>query len=84
MVLMLLQAKQCEMINQLPQDKAIFFNGENNPKSILAEVPCEHYTHVFTSPEIALSKKFKKCILDQQFFTNRLCLLAIDEIHLID
>ena len=39
---------------------------------------------IFTSPEIALSKKFKKNVLDQSSFTDRLCLLAIDEIHLVD
>lgn len=42
------------------------------------------YTHIFTSPEIALSKKFKKNILDHYGFTERICLLAIDEIHLVD
>ncbi len=38
----------------------------------------------FTSPEIALSKKFKKNVLDRSSFTDRLCLLVIDEIHLVD
>lgn len=82
--LKLLQAEQCEMINQLPQGKAIILNGENSQKSVFAGVTRGHYTHVFTSPEIVLSKKFKKCILDQHIFTDRLCLLAIDEIHLVD
>ena len=72
------------MINRLPQGKAIVLNGENSQKSIFTGVAHGHYTYVFTSPEIALSKKFKKCILDQQSFTDRLCLLAIDEIHLVD
>ena len=39
---------------------------------------------MFTSPEIAISKKFKKCILDHFSFTDRLCLLAVDEIHLVE
>lgn len=84
MPLKLLQAEQFEMINRLPQGKAIVLNGENNQKSVFAGVARGHYTHVFTSPEIALSKKFKKCMLDQQTFTDRLYLLAIDEIHLVD
>ena len=60
MPLKLLQAKQCEMINQLPQGKAIVSNGENSQKSVFTGVARGHYTHVFTSPKIALSKKFKK------------------------
>lgn len=80
----MLQAKQCEMINQLPQGKAIVLNGENNQKSVFTRVTCRYYTHVFISPEIALFKKFEKYILDQQFFINRICLFAINEIHLVD
>ena len=82
--LKLLQAEQSEIINQLPQKKAIILNGENSQKSTIAEVTKGGYTHVFTSIEIALSKKFKKCILDQPEFTDCLCLLTIDEIHLVE
>ena len=41
-------------------------------------------THIFTSPEIALSKNFKKNVLDDPLFSDRLCFLAIDEIHLVE
>ena len=51
---------------------------------MLAEIANGRYTHVFTSPEMALSKKFKQFILNRSFFTKRLCLLAIDEIHLVE
>ncbi|MCJ1349719.1 hypothetical protein MMC31_007960 [Peltigera leucophlebia] len=71
MPLKLLQAEQSEIINRLPQGKAIILNGENSQKSTLAEVAKGGYTHVFTSPEIALSKKFKKCILDQYRISKR-------------
>lgn len=84
MPLKLLQAEQSQTINRIPQAKAIVLNGENSQKSVLAEVARGGYTHVFTSPEIALSKKFKKCILDQHEFTDRLSLIAIDETHLVD
>lgn len=83
-LLKLLQVKQYEMINQLSQSKAIILNGENSQKSGFVRVIWGQSTHVFTSPKIALSKKFKKCILDQQTFTDCLCLLAIDEIYLVD
>ena len=51
---------------------------------MLAEIANGGYSHVFTSPEIALSKKFKRGILDHSSFTDWLCLLAVDEIHLIE
>ena len=84
MPLKLLQAEQSEMINRIPQGRGIVLNGENNNKRVLEDIAQGGYTHVFTSPEIALSKKFKNCILDQTSFTDRLCLLAVDEIHLVE
>ena len=84
MPLKLLQAEQSKMINQLSNGKALMLNGKNNHKHVHKKAAKEGYTHIFTSPEIALSKKFKKNILDDPEFTDRLCLLAIDEIHLVD
>ena len=84
MPLKLLQAEQSGLINQIPQGKGIVLNGENNTRNVLAGIANGGYTHVFTSPEIALSKKFKSSVLDQSSFTNRLCLLAIDNIHLVE
>ena len=37
-----------------------------------------------TSPEIALSKRFNEYVLRHPQFYNRLCLLAIDECHLVE
>lgn len=84
MPLKLLQAEQSDKINHLPGGKGIVLNGENNTNSVLAEIANRGYSHVFTSPEIALSKKFKKNILDCSSYTNRLYLLAVDEIHLVE
>lgn len=72
------------MINEIPNGKAVALTGDNNTQSMQCEIAQGNYTHVFTSPEIALSKKFKKNVLDNSFFTDRLCLLAIDEIHLVE
>lgn len=73
------------MINRkLLNGHAIVLNGAKNKGSTQCEIARGHYTHVFTSPEIALSKKFKKNILDQHLFSDRLCLLAVDEIHLVE
>lgn len=84
MPLKLLQAEQSEMINRIPRGRGIILSGKNNNKRVLEDIARGGYTHVFTSPEIALSKKFKNCILDQTSFTDCLCLLAVDEIHLVE
>ena len=84
MPLKLLQAEQSEMINQLPNGKVLVLNGENNYKHIYKQAATGGYTHIFISPEIALSKKFKKNVLDNPEFTDRLFLLAVDEVHLVD
>ena len=84
MPLKLLQAEQSTMINRIANAKSIVLNGENNLASVHREIAKGGYTHVFTSPEIALSKKFKKNVLNQSSFTDRLCLLAINEIDLVD
>ena len=59
MPLKLLQAEQNSMINCIPNGKAIALTGENNHKVVQQAIATEGYTHVFTSPEIALSKKFR-------------------------
>lgn len=84
MPLKLLQAKQNTMINQIAQGKAIALTGENNQKDVQKSITSQNYTHVFTSPEITLSKKFKINVLDNPRFSNRLLLLAIDKIHLVE
>lgn len=72
------------MIKQIPNGKAIVLNGKNNDKDVQLEIATSNYTHVFTSPEIALSKQFKKNILNVARFTTRFCLLTIDKIHFIE
>lgn len=79
----LFQAEQSLMINWKPNTKALILNGENNHKHIHQQVAKRDYTHIFTSLEIALSKKFKKNVLDDNKFMDRLCLFAIDKIHLV-
>lgn len=72
------------MINQIPNGKAITLTGENNQKDVQEAIARESYTHIFTSFEIALSKKFKTNILDNPIFACRLLLVAIDEIYLVE
>ena len=83
-LLKLLQAKQYEMINQLPQNKTIVLNKKNNQKNVFTRIILRYYTCLFISQEIVLSKKFKKCTLDQQILIDCLYFLTIDEIYFID
>lgn len=82
--LKLRQAEQKAMINCIPSKKAIALTEKNNHKPVQLDIATQSYTHIFTSPEIRLSKKFKKNVLDNPIFANRLSLLAIDEIHLVE
>lgn len=84
MPLKLLQTEQNIMINRIAQGKAIVLTKENNQKDMQQSIASRNYTHIFTSPKIALSKKFKANVLGDPRFSSRLLLLAIDKIHLVD
>lgn len=47
------------------------------------EIAKKDYNHVFTSPKMVFSKKFKKNILDKFLFTDCFYLFTIDKIHLV-
>lgn len=72
------------MINRILRGKRYCSHGKNNNKQVLEDIAQGDYTHIFTSLEIAFSKKFKNYILDQPSFIDCLYLLAIDEIHLVE
>lgn len=80
----LLQEKQNAMINRIPNSKAITLTGENNQQSTQRKIATKNYIYLFTSLEIALSKKFKTNLLNNAHFSDHLCFLAIDEIHLVE
>lgn len=83
MPLKLLHDEQNAMINQVPTGETIALTGENNRKSLQESISRESYMHIFTSPKIALSKKFKTHVLDNPIFASRPSLVAIDENHLV-
>lgn len=81
----LLQAEQSQMINKnLPNGHTMVLNSDNNKESSQYKIAKSHYIHVFTSPEIILSKKFKKNVLDYDLFSDRLYILVIDKIYLVE
>lgn len=78
------QAKQNSMINRIPNEKVIALTRENNQKAVQQAIATNDYTYIFTTPEIALSKKFKANVLDNLCFSTRLSLLVIDKIYLVE
>lgn len=61
--LKLFQAKQNQMINQLPYEITLVLNRINNHKHVHRHAVKGHSTNFFTSPEITLLKKFQKTSL---------------------
>lgn len=82
--LKLLQEEQNILINYLPYRKVVILTDKNNQKNMQRKIANENYTHVFISPKIALSKKFKENVLNNPSFMACLSLLPIDEIHLVE
>lgn len=82
--LKLFQVEQSEKINRFLERKVIILNRENNINNIFAKIANKRYSHIFTSLEIALSKKLKQNILDFFFFTKHLYLFAVNEIYLVE
>lgn len=72
------------MINQTTTEKAILLTNKNNSKAMQKYIGSQNYIHIFISLKIALSKKFRESDLDHLRFTQRLSLLAIDKIYLVD
>lgn len=72
------------MINQIPNAKLIILNRKNNLILVYKKIDRRGYIYLFTSLKIIFSKKFKTNILDHPDFFDRVCLLIIDEIHLIN
>lgn len=72
------------MINCISNGKAIAQTDDNNSRALEINIATGHYTHVFTSPESAFTKKFKQNILDHSRYADRFCFLTINEIHLVN
>lgn len=82
--LKLFQAKQNAIINYISNRKTILLTSNNNPKAIQQFITCKNYTHIFTSPKIALLKNIKAHILDHPYFVRYFSHLTNDEIYLVE
>lgn len=59
-------------------------NGKTMTKELLNEIQSGVYTHVLTAPEIAISNKEFRRDLQHPNVQQRLVLVAIDEVHLVE
>ena len=82
MPLSLLEEDQARQINAIDGCSACVLNGTTNSEQLRQKIKHGEYTHVLTSPEIALHKDFL-LILHHETFLNRLTLVAIDELHIV-
>lgn len=72
------------MIHQIFNAKSIILNRKNNLILMYKDIAQGSYTNIFTSLEIAFSKKFKTNFLNHPGFSDRFCLFAIDKIYFIN
>lgn len=82
MPLSLLEEDQARGINAIQGCAACVLNAATNSESLRQKIKNGEYTHVLTSPEIALHKNFLP-ILHHEPFLNRLALVGIDELHVV-
>lgn len=59
-----------------------FLNADTISDRLLMDVRNAKYTHILLSPELAISEKLRKTILDPKF-KDRLALVVVDEAHLV-
>lgn len=59
-------------------------NGKTMTKILLNKIQSGIYTHIFTSPKIAISKKKFCKVLQHSNVQQQLVLVAIDKVHLVE
>ena len=80
--LLALQAEQQERLKSIG-GRPFVLNGETNSKANREIIRVGQYTHILTSPEIAISVDFNRDILRDPGFSSRIALFAVDELHLV-
>ena len=80
--LLALQNEQKQKLERIGA-RPFVLNGDTNTPGNRGNICRGQYTHILTSPEIALSTEFDREILRYPEFSNRISLLAVDELHLV-
>lgn len=79
----LLEEDQASHINEIDGCAACILNATTNTAALRNKIKDGEYTHVLTSPEIVLHKKFLPVLHNEQF-RHRLALVGIDELHVAE
>jgi hypothetical protein len=59
-----------------------FLNADTISDKLLKDISSGKYTHILMSPELAVSERLRKTILEPKF-KDRLALVVVDEAHLV-
>lgn len=74
--------EQCIKIQRLPGGRSVFINGRTDKTDALAqEIETGVYTHLIMGPEIAAG--WFRPIASSPSFKKRVCVVAVDELHLV-
>ncbi|KAH7308925.1 ATP-dependent DNA helicase [Stachybotrys elegans] len=74
--------EQCIKIQRLPGARSVFINGRTDKTDALArEIETGVYTHLIMGPEIAAG--WFRSIASSPSFKKRVCVVAVDELHLV-
>jgi superfamily II DNA helicase RecQ len=73
--------EQAEYIKQIG-GQPCFLNADTISDKLLKDIRDAEYTHVLMSPELAVSERLCKTILEPKF-KDRLALVVVDEAHLV-
>ncbi|OXV06220.1 hypothetical protein Egran_06011, partial [Elaphomyces granulatus] len=74
--------KEQEQYIEQMAGKPYFLNANSINNSILQKIADAQYTHILMSPELAVSKRLLP-VLETPKFKEQLCLVVIDEAHLV-
>ncbi|KAF1817317.1 P-loop containing nucleoside triphosphate hydrolase protein, partial [Eremomyces bilateralis CBS 781.70] len=74
--------EQEKKISSIPRTRPIFLNASNMNDGAIQEVQKGAYTHIITSPEQLIGKRFRILIQDR-LFRSHLLSICIDELHLV-
>jgi len=74
--------KQKAKIKELPRIRLVYIYTKTISAYLLREIRIRVYTHILISPELLVSKRFYKTLINPTFYTY-IGLVVINKVHLI-
>ena len=81
--LLALQVEQEQNLKSI-SGRPFVLNGDTNSRANRERIRRGQYTHILTSPEIAITSEFNREVLRDSYFSSRIVLFAVDELHLVE